>query len=399
MEKEPIITALNGAREATRGIPLRGDETDLAIVLHYAEHDPTKVDPRVPQLIAALAKEPSLELFNGRMVVWPNTAMRVEYRNLAGWLIRRGREVDSDQAVADLVRYVEATEIPSLLTLALSGIKVEESCDLGGAVTLLPWDALPDSALKRLVQRQALGGLSFHFPTAAIVREETLPKRHITQDEFQRSGQHLMPLDDAGLQDALLCAGMIGPSAPYALATFLGAPAWVPVNTSGIAMPFPEGLPVHKEWSKTQCSEARTLHVAFLKLDKSPQDVLRLAMQRLNRAMRRQLPVDAAIDLGIALEALFLSDMDEERGEPTFRLRLRAARYLGSTKPEREAVFDLVGDLYRARSSAVHTGRVSDQLGGRPIGDALAEGYSVTAGAVRRMVLEGMPDWRLVHLG
>jgi len=399
MEKEPIITALNGALEATKGIPLSGDTTDFAIILHYAEHDPSKVDPRIPQLIAVLAKDPSLEIFNGRMVVWPSNAMRVEYRNLAGWLIRRGTEVGSSQAVADLARYVEATEIPCLLTMALSGITIEEPCDFGGGVKLLPWDALPDSGLKRHVHRQSFEGFSLRLPTAAIVREETLPKRHITPDEFQRSRPLLTPLDDARLQDALLCAGMIGPTAPYALATFLGAPAWVPVTTGGIAMPLPEGWPVHKEWAKTQCSDAKALHLAFLKLNTSRKELLRLAMQRLNRAMRRRFSVDAAIDLGIALEALFLSDMDEERGEPTFRLRIRAARYLGSTKPDRDALFRLVGDLYGARSSAVHTGRVADQIRGRPMGDVLAEGYSVAARAVRRMIIEGPPDWGQVMLG
>jgi len=398
MEKEPIIASLNGALEATRGMALSGDESDLAFILHYAEHDPGKVDPRIPQLIAVLAKDPALELFNGRMVVWPSSAMRVEYRNLAGWLIRRGSEVGSAQAAAELARYVEATEIPCLLTLALSGIKVEEPCDLAGGVRLLPWDALPDSSFKRLVHRQAFAGFALHFPTAAMVREEVLPKRHLTQREYS-SEQVLKPLDDAGLHDALLCAGMIGPTAPYPLASFLAAPPWVPVNTGGIALPHTEGWPVRKDWSTTHCSEAAILHIAFLKLGKERKDLLRLAMQRLNRAMRRQFPVDAAIDLGIALEALFLSDMDEERGEPTFRLRIRAARYLRSTKTDRDALFSLVGDLYGARSSAVHTGRVSDQVGGRPIGDLLAEGYSVAAGAIRRIIIEGPPDWRQVMLG
>jgi hypothetical protein len=408
METEAIAAALDGAIEATKALEavrgrlrlLTGDDSiDFAILLHYAEHQPEKVDPRIPNLIAALANDPSLEIFNGRMVVWPSVAMRVDYRGLAGWLIQRGAHLGSATAVADLAHYLEVSEIPCVLTLVLSGITVEEPCDLGGGVRLLPWSAVPDSRSKTMVERQALGGLSLRMPTAAIVQEETHPKRHLTQEEYQHSGIQLVPLEDAALQDALLCVGMIGPTAPYALATFLAAPLWVPVTTGGIAMPFPEGWPVQKQWSKTQCSEARALHLAFLKLNKTPRDLLRLAMQRLNRAMRRHLPVDAAIDLGIALEALFLSDMDEERGEPTFRLRLRAARYLGSTAEERETVYDLVGDLYSARSSAVHTGRVSDQIRGRPIGDALAEGYSVAAGAVRRMVVEGVPDWRLVHLG
>ena len=38
---------------------------------------------------------------------------------------------------------------------------------------------------------------------------------------------------------------------------------------------------------------------------------MRLVMQRLNSPMRRDNPVDAALDLGIALEAMFLND-DED---------------------------------------------------------------------------------------
>jgi hypothetical protein len=404
MQKEAIIAAIDGALEATRGTSLddRGTSVEdhefkLGMLLHYAVDEPKRVDPRIPDLITTLATDYSLEIFNGRMVVWPSMAMRVEYRTLAGWLISRGSEVGSAQAADELARYVDATEIPCLLTLALSGIKVEGPCDLADSVRMLPWDALPDSTSKRWIHRQSFAGFPIHFPTAAMVREEVLPKRHLTDDEFKT--QTMRPIDDTGLHDAILCAGMIGPTAPYPLASFLTAPPWVPVMTGGIGMPFSEGRPVIQDWSSIHCSEAAALHFAFLKLGKERKDLLRLAMQRLNRAMRRHFPVDAAIDLGIALEALFLSDLSEERGEPTFRLKIRAARYLGSTKADRDALFNLVGDLYGARSSAVHTGRVSDQVGGRPIGDVLAEGYSVAAGAIRRMIIEGQPDWRRVMLG
>jgi hypothetical protein len=119
-------------------------------------------------------------------------------------------------------------------------------------------------------------------------------------------------------------------------------------------------------------------------------------MQRLNRAMRRGVPVDASSDLGIALEGLFLADMPEERGELTFRLRTRAARFLAGTEVDRKKIFTLVGDLYGMRSSAVHTGAVSATIRGQPVQQTLENGYALTADAIRRFVMHGEPNWDTV---
>lgn len=114
--------------------------------------------------------------------------------------------------------------------------------------------------------------------------------------------------------------------------------------------------------------------------------------------MRRLSNVDSAIDLGIALEALFLSDLPDDRGELTFRLRLRVARYLEQNSKKREALFRLVGDLYSLRSTAVHTGRSPSDIRGRATSDLLEEGFRLTADAIRRHVVEGPPDWNNVQL-
>lgn len=394
MNDKSIVVALTSALDATGDLPSRLDlELPLLpLLLYYAEHEPQKVDERLSNLLSALRYDPSLRIFDGLMQVVANEACRVEYGGLAVWLIERGLTVGAEQAVLDLHRYVDATEIPYLLTCALSGIKIEEPCTFGRGVMIVPWDSLPESHQKRAVYNKFVTTGSFQWPTAAVVREHILPKVHVPANE---TGQYVR-LDDTDLHDAVLCAGLVGPSAPHILASWLAPPPWAPVMIGALTLSHLEGQATHHDWREPHCAEASTLFQAFAALGDTHKPLLRLAMQRLNSAMRRASPVDSAIDLGIALEAVFLSDMSEERGESTFKLRIRASRFLGTTKEKREHLYKLVGDLYSARSSAVHTGRVSPKIGSRPLRNLLEEGYCVTADAIKRYVLTGKPDWNSV---
>ena len=70
-------------------------------------------------------------------------------------------------------------------------------------------------------------------------------------------------------------------------------------------------------------------------------------------------PIDKIIDLGIAFEALYLSDVNEEL---TFRLGVHAAWYLGEDKTERGKLLKKFGDIYRCRSNAVHGGQLDEPV-------------------------------------
>jgi len=131
---------------------------------------------------------------------------------------------------------------------------------------------------------------------------------------------------------------------------------------------------------------------------------MRLVTQRLISAVRSVTvtPVDASIDLGIALEGLYLSDMEDDRGELSFRLRTRAARLLGATKAERKDIFTLMGDVYKIRSTAVHTGVVNikpKDLHRRTVQEVLKEGFSLTAKTIQQFITDGIPNWDTVMFG
>jgi len=85
------------------------------------------------------------------------------------------------------------------------------------------------------------------------------------------------------------------------------------------------------------------------------------ALRRFGFAADRALPDDEIVDLMIAAESLFLSEMDEQyRGELRFRLSTRAGSLLGTTLEDRLRVFKFMRRAYDARSVVVHGGVPSE---------------------------------------
>ena len=82
---------------------------------------------------------------------------------------------------------------------------------------------------------------------------------------------------------------------------------------------------------EAQIDEAKCLYNTLAHLDSNIGGKLQIPIDRWVKSKTTQLPVDKIIDLGIAFEALYLSDISEAT-ELSFRLRLRAAWYLEKTR-------------------------------------------------------------------
>jgi Apea-like HEPN len=388
MNHELITTTVQATLDAIRE-SVRADDSQLALIIR----EPARAHPSVGQLLEVLHAEPSLAIFDGRMQVIANLAARVEIGDLADWLIRRGLEVGPAQAVANLQRYLDVTEIPFSMILGLNGLEVDRSCDLGAGIVLMPWDHLPDAYRKDMIYPGFLPWIAFKGPMAVVVRQVMLPKLHVSEEE---RGDVMTFPDESELRDAILCIGVVGPFAPEIFGSWLAAPPWAPVKlTPGSLSPL-EGRPRRDVWTEEHYQAASRIFQSFRALDAKRKDALRLPLQRLSMAMRRRSNVDSAVDLGIALEALFLSD--ENRSELTFRLCLRVARFMEQDSGRRLTLFQLVGDLYSLRSTAVHTGRLRNHFKGRLTSKVLDEGFRLTANAISRILVEGAPDWNSVQL-
>ena len=107
------------------------------------------------------------------------------------------------------------------------------------------------------------------------------------------------------------------------------------------------------------------------------------------------------IDLGIAFEALYLSDVNEEL---TFRLAVRAAWYLGKDKADREKLLTKFGHIYRCRSKAVHSGKLEPTVKfgeeSVPVSDFIEKAQDLCRQSILKILEDGkFPDWNSLILG
>ena len=373
-----------------------GGTENVDFLLYDAANEPAQSDPRLINLLAMLRAEPELETFNGYMQVVAGTATRVEYTTLAAWLLKRAKIVGPPQAIADLECYLASDQLPFTFVFVISGIKLVRSCSLGSGIEFLPWDAAPESIRNPPIYKRLLRGFPIHLPTATLLRPVTISKSHVREVDSRVDFKvHEFINLHEEMKDFLLCVSLIGPCAPYILASWFEPPEWAPTLSGSYMFVSPEGRAITKEWPIDGCERAGRLFSAFCRLPLNCKMRLRLAIERLNSAMRRFSTVDSAIDLGIVFEVLFLNDRRGDQSELAFRLRLRGARFLETDYKERRRVFHLLRDLYRLRSIAVHEGCLPEKIKGIKISvqDLLEQGFSIAAAALERFISDGDPDW------
>jgi len=101
-----------------------------------------------------------------------------------------------------------------------------------------------------------------------------------------------------------------------------------------------------------EASDIETLKLILKAVSKLSNMSLQIAVSRLNGQYIRNSVEDRLIDAVVALEAIYLSGVNDEL---KFRLAVRAATHLGSDdKSERSRIFELVTNAYDLRSTIVH---------------------------------------------
>lgn len=323
--------------------------------------------------------------------------------NLANWMLARAAHVGSETVVADLYRYLRTDRVPFRKIMVLAGVKIESPMRLAGGIELIPFDALPPSTWKTAVAEYFGRSWTNYKPSAALLQPFLQPREQLHQ-AATRTITDDNEFED--LEDVRLCMTAIGPCAPLWLGSWIEAEEWVP-NLANMAH-LPERLnagnyprTVGRDWTGLDL-----LHSHWRASATRTKGYLRVALSRLNAAMRRTELVDAAIDLGIAIDAVFLSGKAANRGEIGLTLRLRAARLLGNDLASREEISDLFSALYLLRNIAVHAGVVGQQVKSRSskgsreydVQALLNEGFVRVATSVRRIIDGGEPNWDSIIL-
>jgi len=157
------------------------------------------------------------------------------------------------------------------------------------------------------------------------------------------------------------------------------------------------------DFSEAQIGQAIDLYHKIVGL---PQDVLNHLQIPMDRWMKSMTPdryEDSMIDLGIAMESFFLSDL-RERDQLSFRFRLRGSLYLGQTLEQRRMLIREFREIYGCRSSAVHEGKLPDRVSVNgeniPVREFIKRSQNLFKQSLLKVIDSGeWPDWSTIELG
>ena len=150
--------------------------------------------------------------------------------------------------------------------------------------------------------------------------------------------------------------------------------------------------------------ELKKLYADIMRLHQETRTALQVPITRWRRSMEQRDDTDSMIDLGIALESLYLKGLESEL---SFRFQLRAAWYLGKDQTDREALMEEFKQIYDYRSKAVHTGALplNVSFGGKQIKmmEFIRQSQDLCLQSIKRVIHEGrLPNhaaWNTIVLG
>ena len=148
-----------------------------------------------------------------------------------------------------------------------------------------------------------------------------------------------------------------------------------------VSHPFPDVRRGHFELTATQAPLLPPLY-RHLAAD-TPPSALALALRRFTASYQRVSDEDRLIDCWVAFEALYAPD---QTSELRFRVSLRIARLLGSTREQRVSLFASMRRSYDWRSHIVHGGGPPAGKKQRDLGP-FPQTLAVTEDAFRRALL------------
>ena len=174
-----------------------------------------------------------------------------------------------------------------------------------------------------------------------------------------------------------------------------GSFSWSPDN-------FREGI--YRGVSDSELEEAKSLYKRLAEIPEATKEALRVPMDRWTKSTGQRDPADRMIDLGIALESLYLNDSGLQ-GELGFRLAIRASWHLGKDKAHRAKLMKDFRKIYDWRSRAVHSGNLEgkkDKVASDPTkrDEFISHAQELCSESIKTIIRESnMPDWNAIVLG
>ena len=389
---EALIAALSVAPKA------RSADEGLFFAVITLRDVPGMALDELQRLLAVIQSIPELAIFGGTRQCGPCGAWTVDMYFLIRWLLSRAQLVGPDTATSDLERYLSTESLDLVETLAFDGLDVPAVASVRD-FEIVPWQALPTTDTKWRIGRDSLFGRL--PPTAAIRRRWQVPRLGL-QSSYEGGEPAAYSFDP--MQDVLRCVTATIGAAIRLTHWWFEPPEWAPwaVTQSrfvGDDMNLAPAATLTNEVLPQLCACAD----GFAALDEPKRQHLRVTLDRLNRSLLSwPRSVDAAIDLGIALESLYAPRKMSEA--TAYAVRTRAAKFLGGTADERHATLEQIRDVYDLRSCAVHAGRFDGDGAKKKWRDAMVveaairRGQELAGRSLVKAIVEGEPDWEAFDL-
>lgn len=157
------------------------------------------------------------------------------------------------------------------------------------------------------------------------------------------------------------------------------------------------------DFSEAQIGQAIDLYHKIVGLPQVVLNHLQIPIDHWMKSMMPDRSEDNMIDLGIAMESFFLSG-SQERDQLSFRFRLRGSLYLGQTLDQRGMLIKEFREIYRCRSSAVHEGKLPDEVSVNgeniPIREFIKRSQNLFKRSLLKVIESGeWPEWTTIELG
>lgn len=293
----------------------------------------------------------------------------------------------------------------------LNGIVLETEMEVFPGVRLIPFPASlgkKGKAIPRYLSKwvPTVGGIDYFFYKTPLIIDPS------ESSEFnnERFCQALSLVCNSGIQ-VLAFRSVRKDEDPFSLVPYAGPThPYSPRDTVKVS-DIEEAKCLYKRLGNLDSDVRRKLHIPINRWIKSHAEQSTTFDRMIDPEIRPEdIPgslttrdVDKMIDLGIAFESLYLSDINATT-ELSLRFRLHASWYLGTDEESRRTLLTEFKRIYELRSKAVHTGKLRKnvKIKGKsvPTLEFIKRAQDLCRQSIIKIVGdEQFPDWESLILG
>lgn len=355
-------------------------------------------------LLNRLSGDPRVIALNGQMVSSGTGAGAFQIETLAIWFVWCANSYGEKFANEQLESWLNTEEVEVLNSLWVLGLDTGESIELNDGYVIQTIADMPDSDEKEYFSKVGFNFLSrANLPKCAITKRQKIkkmwsdvpPTSPKLADEFRSSCRKLYEL-------AFILNSVNGVTCvPHFQTAY--RPATTPTGyfggSGGSSPIFDVSTLASTTISAASIPTIISMFSIFQSKDENEKTRLQLILSRLSQAKRRIQIEDKMLDLGIALEMLLLDD--NEKDQLALQFRLRGSWLVGQSGQDRMEKWNLLQEIYNARSSVAHTGMLykNNRLKIERTQEKLPQYLDLAETILRKIIISGTPLWRDLVLG